>query len=527
MGHQAADSSNPVAFNETPGMAFGFLGQGARWWAQQKTCAVLAAGAAAAAISVRKPTMNAEKIPAPATPAAHVSPISAERACNLQPHHLSTWRAGSIGLVKERQVNKFINPMVVAQPDMNFLNPDELVMGHIILNDSKEKSRAVELMSGCVRANACKDIYWDPREVKAAIVTCGGLCPGLNSIIREVTNALWYQYGVTHIVGIQAGYNGLKHPEEFPPVQLTPTVVRDIHMKGGSVLKAGRGGMEDPDAILDKVQKMGINLLFTVGGDGTQSAAHKLYERAKERNLEISIVGVPKSIDNDILFFDKTFGFDSAVAAASEVIGNAWVEATSCEKGVGIVKLMGRDAGFVAMHAALASTIVDLVMIPEVPVKMEDILTYVDQTLAKKNFMVIAVAEGAGQDLVATGKTDSTGHTVYGDIGTFLRDQVNSHLKPKGGRSFYIDPSYIIRSVAIKPNDHIYCSRLARDAVHTAMRGYTGVCVGPIHNIIVVMPSKLIAQGKRNVSIKSSAWQSCVQSCNMPRYLSGFTDAKQ
>eukprot|EP00419_Tripos_fusus_P020874 CAMPEP_0172760132 /NCGR_PEP_ID=MMETSP1074-20121228/169046_1 /TAXON_ID=2916 /ORGANISM="Ceratium fusus, Strain PA161109" /LENGTH=264 /DNA_ID=CAMNT_0013594053 /DNA_START=18 /DNA_END=812 /DNA_ORIENTATION=+ len=264
-------------------------------------------------------------------------------------------------------------------------------------------------------------------------------------------------------------------------------------------------------------------MVFTVGGDGTQAASHMLYVEAKKRGMPVSIIGVPKSIDNDILFFDKTFGFDSAVASASEVIRNAWIEATSCEHGVGIVKLMGRDAGYVAMHAALASTLVDLVMIPEVNVKLEDVYSHVDKVLARKGFMVIAVAEGAGQEFVSTGEKDATGHTKYGDVGTFMRDNLNKHLKEKGcGRCFYIDPSYIIRSVAIRPNDHIYCSRLSRDAVHTAMRGYTGVCIGPIHNIISMIPSELIASGKKKVSIKSSAWQSCVQSCNMPLSLSGM-----
>ncbi|CAE7238504.1 PFK5 [Symbiodinium sp. CCMP2592] len=383
-------------------------------------------------------------------------------------------------------------------------------------------SRPKELANGCVRANACREIFHDPSEVRAAIVTCGGLCPGLNSIIREITNCLWHQYGVKTILGMQAGYNGCSSPDDFPPIQLTVENVRDIHMKGGSILKAGRGGMDDPDKILDQLQKMGINMLFTVGGDGTQAAANLLYQAARKRDMPLSIVGVPKSIDNDIVFFDKTFGFDSAVAAASEVIRNGWVEATSCAKGVGIIKLMGRDAGFVAMHAALASTIVDLVMIPEVDVEMEEIMKHVDTTLARKDFMVVAVAEGAGQTFVSTGKKDSTGHTVYGDIGTYLKDQINAHLKKSGGRSFYIDPSYIIRSVTIRPNDHIYCSRLARDAVHTAMRGYTGVCVGPIHNIIVVMPSNLIASRKKRISVHSSSWQSCVQSCNMPKSLAGL-----
>ena len=482
---------------------------GARWCRQG--LAALAAGSASIALPARR--VSAEE---------GDSTLDDKSAANLKPFHLSSWQDSHAGLVKERQVNKFLNPIAVNWPDFNFLNPDELVMGHIILNDSKKKSRPKELMDGCVRANACRDIFFDPNEVRAAIVTCGGLCPGLNSIIREITNCLWHQYGVKTILGMQAGYNGCSSPDQFPPVQLTVEGVRDIHMKGGSILKAGRGGMDDPDKILDQLEKQGINMLFTVGGDGTQAAANLLYQAAKKRGMPLSIVGVPKSIDNDIVFFDKTFGFDSAVAAASEVIRNGWVEATSCAKGVGIIKLMGRDAGFVAMHAALASTIVDLVMIPEVDVEMEEIMKHVDSTLARKDFMVVAVAEGAGQKFVSTGKKDATGHTIYGDIGTFLKDEVNSHLKKSGGRSFYIDPSYIIRSCAIRPNDHIYCSRLARDAVHTAMRGYTGVCVGPIHNIIVVMPSNLIASRKKRVGVHSSSWQSCVQSCNMPKSLAGL-----
>uniref|UniRef100_A0A7S1RYX3 Phosphofructokinase domain-containing protein n=1 Tax=Alexandrium catenella TaxID=2925 RepID=A0A7S1RYX3_ALECA len=447
--------------------------------------------------------------------------VSKHDACNLAPFHLATWQTDDMGMVAEQKVNKFLNPMAVAWPNMNFLNPDELVQGHIIMNDSKQASRPSATSKGCVRANACKEIWWDPSEVRAAVVTCGGLCPGLNSIIREVTNTLWHQYDVRHIYGIQAGYNGLSNPEKHKPIQLSPDKVRDIHMKGGSILKAGRGGF-NPEQICDRLERLGINMVFTVGGDGTQHASHLLYEEAKRRNLDISIVGLPKSIDNDILFFDKTFGFDSAVSTAADIMRNGWVEATSCDKGVGIVKLMGRDAGFVAMHAALASTIVDLVMIPEVNVKLEDVIEHIDSTLARKNFMLIAIAEGAGQEFVATGEKDATGHTKYGDIGTFLRDEINAHLKKSGGRSFYIDPSYIIRSCPIRPNDHIYCSRLARDAVHCAMRGYTGVCVGPIHNIIVIMPSELIASGKRRVKLTSSAWQSCVQSCNMPLSLTGL-----
>lgn len=442
------------------------------------------------------------------------------RADNLAPFHLGTWQCGRMGLVEEREINKVTNPMARMWPNMNFVNPDELVSGHIILNDSKKHTRPQEI-ERCVRANATKNIFLEPANVNAAMVTCGGLCPGLNSIIREVTNCLWYEYGVRDIKGCEAGYNGLSDFVKHPPVTLNPDSVREIHMKGGSVLKAARGGF-DAEKICDNLEEAGINMLFVIGGDGTQYAGHLLYEAAQRRGFSLSIVGVPKSIDNDVVFFDKTFGFDTAVATATDVIRNSWTEATSCDKGVGIVKLMGRDAGFVAMHAALASTIVDLVLIPEVKFKLDDVFKHMDWVLARKNHMVIAVAEGAGQDLVATGEKDSTGHTKYGDIGIYMRDAVNKHLKESGGRSFYIDPSYIIRSVPIRPNDHIYCGRLARDAVHTAMRGYTGVCVGPIYNIICIVPSKLIAGRQKRVKVTDSFWQATVQSCKMPHTLTGL-----
>ncbi|CAK0800514.1 unnamed protein product [Prorocentrum cordatum] len=364
-----------------------------------------------------------------------------------------------------------------------------------------------------------------PRAVqtKAAIVTCGGLCPGLNSIIREVTNTLWTDYGIRDIVGLTGGYNGLSDPENNPPVELTKDSVSEIHMKGGSILKAGRGGLDLPK-ICDNLKTMGINILFVVGGDGTQYAGNMLYEACRERDLPVSVIGVPKSIDNDVLVFDKTFGFESAVVSASETVRNVWVEATSCQKGVGIVKLMGRDAGFVAMHAALASTIADVVLIPEVSFKMEDVLEHVERTLDRKGYCVVIVAEGAGQEHVSTGEKDATGHTVYGDIGTFLRDKVNEYFKDKGGRSFYIDPSYIIRSIPVRPIDHIYCSQLARGAAHVAMRGYTGVCVGALNRIEVIIPSTIIARGKRRIDTRSFEWQSCVTASGMPPSLAGFKD---
>lgn len=454
-----------------------------------------------------------------------------ESSSHLAAHHLSTWQDDENShpvwpRPEGQRMQKVLNPMATARPRMNFLNPNEKVMGSVLLNDSKAALRSHALDGGGIRGNACKFIWWEPNTVKAALVTCGGLCPGLNSIIQGVTNCLWRDYGVRQIIGVTAGYNGLTNPSENEWIELNPELVSEIHMKGGSVLKAGRGGF-DASAICDTLRAHGINMLFVIGGDGTQFAGHLLYEEARKRKLDVSIVGVPKSIDNDVLFVDKTFGFDSAVEAAAGVIRNGWVEATSCAKAVSIVKLMGRDAGFVAAHASLASNLVDLCLVPEVDVELDDIFSYVDATLERKGHMVIVVAEGAGQRHVSTGKKDASGHTVYGDVGVFLRDTLNKYLKAKGGRTFYIDPSYIIRSVPITPNDHIYCARLANNAVHTAMRGYTGVCVGAVHNIIIILKSKLIASGKKQLKIKSSTWQTCVQNCTMPDKLSGMHQADQ
>jgi 6-phosphofructokinase 1 len=344
----------------------------------------------------------------------------------------------------------------------------------------------------------------------------------LNSIIRELTNVLWYDYGVKDIIGMTGGYHGLSNPEVYEPMELNPELVRTIHMQGGSILKAGRGGVDCPK-IINNLRKQGINMLFVIGGDGTQYAAHMIFQEAKKQGYHISIVGVPKSIDNDVLLIDKTFGFESAVATASDIIRNVWIEARSADNGVGVIKLMGRDAGFIAVYASLASTLADVILIPEVKFKLQDVHNHVYNTLKRKGHCVVVVAEGAGQEYCATGELDATGHPKYGDIGTLMRDSINEYLKDKGGRCFYIDPSYIIRSCPIRPNDHIYCLRLASDAVHTAMRGYSGVCVGAIHNVVCIFPSDIIASGKRKMGVKDSFWQHAVQRAKMPISLTGYT----
>eukprot|EP01063_Lacrimia_lanifica_P041049 TRINITY_DN947_c0_g1_i1.p1 TRINITY_DN947_c0_g1~~TRINITY_DN947_c0_g1_i1.p1 ORF type:complete len:511 (+),score=164.75 TRINITY_DN947_c0_g1_i1:51-1535(+) len=411
------------------------------------------------------------------------------------------------------------NPMAQRFTGMRFTDPEESVLAKITL----EKHGHGPATSRVLRAGPTEQIYWDPKKVKAAIVTCGGLCPGLNSIIREIYMTLYNCYGARDrgsVLGIRNGYNGFDF-HKFPPLVLTPQVVESIHMKGGSILGAGRGGYR-PDFIIDVLVREGINHLYVVGGDGTQWAADVLFQIVREQHLPISIIGVPKTIDNDIMFFDRSFGFTTAVDAAVEAIRSAWVEASSCHNGVGIVKLMGRDSGFVARNAALSASLADAVLIPEVEFDMGSLCTHIERRLERKGHAVIVVAEGAGQAHCSTKGEDDTGHTKYGNIGECLKDRINAYLKETvGGRTFYIDPSYIIRSVPATPNDNLFCSRMAIESVHVAMRGYSGVCIGAIHGYMTVLPMRAIASGTRRVNVHSSLWQRVIESTSMPIALTG------
>ena len=173
-------------------------------------------------------------------------------------------------------------------------------------------------------------------------------------------------YGVQHIFGFRYGYEGLVARFGHAPLRLTPESVARVHHHGGTILGSSRGS-QDPAVVVDNLQALGIDLLFVIGGDGTIRGAMAITAEIARRGSKIGVVGVPKTIDNDIHFIDRSFGFESAYSAAVEVIRSAHVEATGAHDGIGLVKLMGRHSGFVACHAALASTDVDLVLVPEVP----------------------------------------------------------------------------------------------------------------------------------------------------------------
>ena len=367
-------------------------------------------------------------------------------------------------------------------------------------------------------------IFFDPPKTTAAIVTCGGLCPGLNDIIRGIVTQCHYRYGVTKTFGFRYGYEGLIPRYGHTPMLLRPESVAQIHNFGGSILGTSRGP-QPIDQMVDLLEEMQVDIFFVVGGDGTLRGAAEIARECERRGLKKAIVGIPKTIDNDIMYLDKSFGFETAFAVAVDAVKCAHVEALGSMNGVGLLKLMGRDSGFIACFAALAGSNVDFVLIPEVPFELEGergLLEALRYKLAKRKNAVIVVAEGAGQHLMeASGATDASGNKKLGDIGMILRDRINSFFKERRTEVNLklIDPSYIIRSVPANPQDNVYCSRLAQHAVHAGMAGKTALLVGRWHGSFVHLPIDLATQGRRKVDPCSELWHSVLESTGQPARL--------
>lgn len=364
-------------------------------------------------------------------------------------------------------------------------------------------------------------LVFDPARTTVGIVTCGGLCPGLNDIIRGIVNQCHRQYGITRVYGFRYGYEGLVQRYGHTPLILRPESVSQIHTFGGTILGSSRG--QQPVAeMVDTLEDMNIDILFVIGGDGTLRGASALVAEISRRGLKKAVVGIPKTIDNDIMYLDKCFGFETAFAEAVNAVKCAYTEACGAVNGVGLLKLMGRDSGFIACFAALAGSNVDYVLIPEVPFTLEGtggLLESLRYRLAKRGQAVIVVAEGAGQDLLQTdGGTDASGNKRYGDIGLFLKDQINAFFKVRRMEVNlkYIDPSYIVRSVPANAQDNVYCSRLAQAAVHAAMAGKTDMLVGRWHGAFIHLPLQMVTHGRRKVDPNSELWHAVLESTGQP-----------
>ena len=365
------------------------------------------------------------------------------------------------------------------------------------------------------QAGPREHVYYDPGKTKAAIVTCGGLCPGLNDVIRAVVLESYYGYGVRSILGIRYGLEGFIPKYHHDIMELTPRNVSEIHTFGGTILGSSRGP-QSPEEIVDALERMNVNMLYIIGGDGTMKAASAIQEEIFRRQLHTSVIGIPKTIDNDINFVPKSFGFDTAVDVATSSLRCAHTEAIGAPYGVGLVKLMGRESGFIAAQATLSLNIVNFVLVPEVPFKLEGeggLLPALEERLRNRSHAVIVAAEGAGQDLLtASGKTDASGNRVLGDIGLFLQKAIKNYFADKDMNVTvkYIDPSYIVRSVPANTNDRVYCGLLGRNAVHAAMAGKTNMVVARLLDRFVHLPLQLVTRRRRQIDIKSNYWRSVI-----------------
>ncbi len=422
------------------------------------------------------------------------------------------------------------SPLTLSTDDAGFVANFTINGQRVVLNNRVHKNDIDSYKPILLEAAGPRQmLYFDPSKVKAAIVTCGGLCPGLNNVIRGLVYSLWDQYKVRNIIGIRNGYMGLLPEFGIETMELTPKHVEEIHRDGGTILGSSRGYGNRTSDMVDALERMNINMLFTIGGDGTQKGANAISEEANRRGIKLAVVGIPKTIDNDLSFVQKSFGFETAVASAVEAVESATVEAHGTMNGIGLVKLMGRESGFIAAHTALASGEVDYVLVPEVPFELEGpngFLENLKKTLLEQNRAVVIIAEGAGQKLLENfdkkyRDPDASGNKKLGDIGVFIRDTIDEYFHKENIPSTvkYIDPSYIIRSQRANSNDSIYCSRLANNAVHAAMAGKTGILVSKMHEQYVHVPIQL-AVAKRNViEPNSSLWLGVIEATGMPNLM--------
>ena len=366
------------------------------------------------------------------------------------------------------------------------------------------------------KAGPRKKLYFDPSKTKCAIVTCGGLCPGINDVIRSIVMKAYYHYGLRTITGIRNGLRGFIPEYGYDVMELTPENVTNIHHFGGTILGTSRE-QQQAEEIVDSLERMNINVLFVIGGDGTMRAAKKIVSEVTARKRSISVIGIPKTIDNDINFISRSFGFDTAVEKAAEAIQCAHVEASCVANGVGLVKLMGREAGFIAAQATLALQEVNFLLVPEQPFKLDGedgLLRALERRLKARKHAVIVCAEGAGQDLIeGPVKKDYSGNPVLGDISATLIRRIKAHFKERGLEMFmrFIDPSYIIRSVPANTGDRIYCGFLGQHAVHAAMAGKTGMVVTQLKSSMVHLPLDLVVLKRRTLNTRSDYWCSVME----------------
>jgi 6-phosphofructokinase 1 len=406
----------------------------------------------------------------------------------------------------------------------HYVAEDDRVLFHDTAKLVAASGCSLDSLPGFEPAGPRRQIFFDPAKMRVGIVTCGGLCPGINDVIRGIVMELSFHYGVQKIYGFRNGYQGFIARYGHDVIDLTPQVVSSIDEDGGTILGTSRGA-QDPQEIVDCLERMNINALFVVGGDGTLRGAMQIAAAVRERNQKIAVVGIPKTIDNDIPYIDQSFGFQTAFAEATASIKSAHVEAKASPHGVGLVKLMGRHSGFIACYASLAEPDANYVLIPEVPFALDGphgLLDHLLDRVRQRGHAVIVAAEGAGQDLIPETEAgvDASGNKKLHDIGLHLRGRIIAHFAAAGVELNlkYIDPSYAIRSVPANPYDSVYCLRLAQNAVHAALAGRTEMVVGRWHGRFVHIPMPLAVSHRNQVDPDGDLWLAVLEATGQPTF---------
>ena len=411
-----------------------------------------------------------------------------------------------------------------ALPYSHFVHDNEPLPFVLTEEEVDEIEPGKTLTLSLEKAGPREFLYFDTSKTKCAIVTCGGLCPGINDVIRAIVMTAHHNYHVASVQGIRFGLQGFIPCFGHDVMELTPKNVSEIHQFGGTILGSSRGH-QPPEDIVDALERMNINCLFMIGGDGTMRAAAKVVDEIAKRNLRIAVIGVPKTIDNDINFVTQSFGFDTAVEKATEAIQSAHTEAVGVNNGVGVVKLMGRESGFIAAQATLALKEVNFVLVPEAPFQFDGehgLLAALEARLRSRHHAVVVVAEGAGQDhCQISHEKDASGNPVLCDVSTLLISRIKEHCKARqmDATVKFIDPSYIIRSVPANANDRVYCGFLGQNAVHAAMAGKTGMVVSRLLSRYVHLPLDLVTRKRKKLNIQSDYWRSVLESTGQEIYI--------
>jgi 6-phosphofructokinase 1 len=386
------------------------------------------------------------------------------------------------------------------------------------------------------------ELRHNPQKIRAAIVTTGGLAPGMHSVIHSIVKRHCEIYSIDktngEIFGVYDSFKGLSNNLADNLVALEPSVTEEWLDHGGSMLGMvryyGEGGPDRDGALASMVQKISANLqnndidiLYIIGGDGSLKVAHQLALANPTR----SIVGIPKTMDNDILWVERSFGFDTAVEQAADIVNTMHTEAMSTRR-ICLIELFGAESGFVAANATLASGHVDLVLIPEVflSLKADEIRSYLQDAVdhiqetvqgapSHSPHAVIVVAEGVGTVLeekqVSIDGTGATGEPFVNQ----LRRHLESRIRDAHGDMlsvFINQPRHHIRAVAANAHDRIFCERLGALSVDNALAGYTDFMVSEWLTEFVLVPLSLMGDWKKGVDLRSMFWKQVISSTGQP-----------